>query len=239
MLYGRFERERQHLQSQFDQIDFLQLKLKRFFGILGSAEYERRLHEAEEKELSRRIQENTCRLRETEELLDYAARHLNTGQPLSRRAAKMSSLRDRRGARSADVCYSVGTSRVSGSMSRSEIPSEEKTGKRQSLRRRRRRQTLRYDNRLASELPSLQNMGRRQTMLRRLRDDKRRQESALSNRDVEPARSALPSLQNLGRRESLLFRLRDGKVRQALLPNLRLGGRRRAVCYRPLVDKHH
>ncbi|KAK2169234.1 hypothetical protein NP493_1200g00031 [Ridgeia piscesae] len=124
--------------SQFDQIDFLQLKLKRFVGIVGSAEYERRLHETEEKELSRRIQENTCRLRETEELLNYAARNLDTCQPLSRRAARMSSLRERRGGRSANVRDSVRTRGVSGNMSRSEIANEENTGKRQSLRCRRR-----------------------------------------------------------------------------------------------------
>ena len=106
-LQYRVERECEHLQSQLDQ-----LKLKRFVGIVGSAEYGRRLHEAEEKELSRRIQENTCRLRETEELLNYAARNLDTCQPLSRRAARMSSLRDRRGVGSANVRDSVRTNSV-------------------------------------------------------------------------------------------------------------------------------
>ena len=75
-------------------------------------------------------------------------------------------------------------------MSRSVIPSEENTGKRQSLRCRRglrddsaresglccerdlrSRETLRDDNRLDYALPSLQNMGRRQTLHSRLRDD--------------------------------------------------------------------
>jgi len=67
-------------------------------------------------------------------------------------------------------------------------------------------------------------MGHCQTRHRRLRDGNQR-ESALSNPDVDPARSALPSPQNLGRRQSLLRHLRNGKPRQTLLPNLRLGGR--------------
>ena len=111
----------------------------------------------------------------------------------------MSSLRDRRGVGSADVRDSVRTSRVSGNISRSEMASEENTGKRQSLRCRRglrydsaresrlscerdlrSRQTLRDDNRLDYVLPSLQSLGHRQTLDRRLRDDNRR-ESALSN----------------------------------------------------------
>ena len=238
MLYGRFERERQHLQSQFDQIDFLQLKLKRFVGIVGSAEYERRLHETEEKELSRRIQENTCRLRETEELLNYAARNLDTCQPLSRRAARMSSLRERRGGRSANVRDSVRTRGVSGNMSRSEIANEENTGKRQSLRCRRRlrddnagesglscerdlrsRETLRDDNRLDSVLPSLQNMGRRQTLHRRLRDDNRR-ESALSN------------LPDLAHRQSVRCRVRDVDPAGSTLPNLQNLCRRESLLFR-------
>ena len=49
----------------------------------------------------------------------------------------MSSLRDRRGVRSANVRNSVRTSGISGNMSRSEISIEENTGKRQSLRCRR------------------------------------------------------------------------------------------------------
>ena len=102
----------------------------------------------------------------------------------------MFSLRDRRGARSANVRNSVRTSRISGNMSRSEVPSEENNGKRQSLRCCRglrddsaresglscerdlgSRQTLRDDNRLDSVLPSLQSLGHCQTLHRRLRND--------------------------------------------------------------------
>ena len=61
----------------------------------------------------------------------------------------------------------------------------------------------------------------------------------MSNRDFDPVGSALPSLENLGRRQSLIFRLRDGKPRDALLPNVRLGGRRRAVCDCLRVDERH
>ena len=150
------------LQGQFDLIDFIQLKLKRFIGILGSAEYARQFHDAEEKELARRLKDN--RRRESV-LLNEVLSTLEKKHHSTRRSVRLSGLRDRQ----------LPKSNVYNVHNLTSMPPQLRdVGHRESLLHH-----MRDDSPNKSMLPN-QRAGYLESLLQRLHDDRPR-ESTISN----------------------------------------------------------